>query len=277
MKISHTSCTMYQECPYKWFLHYIRKLRPVDEKSSFAFGSAIDAGLNTLLETKDANVAVLTFTTAWMKHSKSNLVYTKADLETHLLADFELEYDVQQQSWCSLREKGKIFIHEFNVQVMPQIKNVIKVQIEEELPNGSGDELIIKADHISELQDGRRILFDNKTSSVKYDADSVSKSAQLATYFDALREEYKLDACGYIVIPKKTRVKKLPPVDIEIITGTVDEKMIENTFKTYEKALDGIKNNEFEKNEESCISKYGKCQYYGFCKYNSSKGLAEKK
>lgn len=276
MNISHTSCTMYQECPYKWFLHYVKKLRPIDEKSSFAFGSAIDAGLNTLLKTRDENVAVLSFHNEWLKHSESNLVYTKADLETHLLADFELEFSIQKQSWCSLREKGKIFIYEYNKQVMPKIKNVIAVQPRKEVPNDSGDILTVIGDAIAEMLDGRTLALDNKTSAVKYTDDSVSKSPQLATQLEVFKDEYKLDGAAFVVIPKTTRKIKEPPVDIDIIEGDISEEMTASTFKSYEKALDGIKNNEFDKNEKSCISKYGKCVYYNFCKHNSSKGLAEK-
>lgn len=278
MKISHTSATMYQECNRKYKLHYIDKLRSIEEKSSLLFGSAIDTGLNTLLKTRNVDEALNVFKTHWDKHKDNkNIKYSKADLEDHLLSEDELgSDDVQFKSWCSLREKGRIFITEYNIQVMPKIKEVIKVQIDEDVSNGSGDYLQIKADFIAVLDDDRRVIVDNKTTSVKYKDDSVKKSEQLATYFDCYKNEYKLDACMFIVIPKTTRSRKLPAVEIQMIVDTIDETMIEKTFETYQNCADGIKNGKFEPNFDSCYGKFGKCVYFDFCKKGSKTGLIQK-
>lgn len=275
MKISFSSCNKYYECGFKFFLHYYRKLRPVQERSSLIFGSAIDEGLNKLLLTKNLNDAENIFLEYWNHYKlEKNLKYSKADLETHLLS--EVTGEVQADSWASLKQKGLIILKEYNEQVIPKIKNVIQVQIDDAIKNDSGDELTVKTDFIAEMHDGSIVLFDNKTSSVKYEADSVKKSEQLATYYEALQEKYKVTHCGYIVIPKVTRKKKLPVIEIEIIIDKVDEKTIEETFKKFETTLDAIKEAKFEKNTNNCISKYGKCEYFDFCKHGSLKGLTEK-
>ena len=278
MKISFTSRSMYNECSYKWYLHYMRKLRPSKEPSSFAFGHAIDSALNVLLETKVLNDAIIEFDTKWLKFKNdNNIKYTKSDLEEHLLSEIETkEMSDQEKSWWSLKEKGFILLSEYYDQVLPKIKKVIKVQFEDHITNDQGDKLSIKPDLICEWENGQILLVDNKTSSVKYDINSVKESEQLATYFEALKEQYKLDACAFIVMPKKINKKKKPAINIEIIIDTVQETTIEKTFNDYQIALDGIKEGQFSKNTDNCISKYGPCVYRNYCGNGNSSGLMEK-
>jgi len=276
MRISHSSKENYLGCAYQWYLHYMRKLRPTEEKSSFAFGAAVDVGLNTLLETRSLNEALIKFQEYWtMFRDNQNIKYTKSDLEEHLIEDVEPRNE-KDKSWLSLYEKGNILITEYNEQIMPRIKRVIKVQLDQTIKNHTNDELVIKTDFICEWEDGRILLVDNKTSSVKYEADSVKNSAQLATYFDPLKEEYKLDACAYIVLPKKINKKKKPAIDIKVIIDTVSEDTVEKTFNEYETVLNGIKEAKFEKNTQNCTNKFGKCTYFNYCNNKDSTGLVEK-
>lgn len=276
MRLSHSSKNTYKECGYKWFNHYYRKLRPIEESSPLFFGSAIDEGLNLLLETRDLSAATKTFEDFWLKcRINQNIKYSKSDLQEELIEGM-VPNNEKDKSWLSLNEKGKILLREYNEQVMPLLKEVIKVQIDQVTKNETGDELIIKTDFIAVFHDGRRILFDNKTSSVKYEANSVKESAQLGTYFDGLKDEYKLDACGYIVLPKKINKRKKPAIEIKIIIDNVAEETIEATFQEYQEVLDGIKAAKFEKNLESCTSVYGRCPYYRYCHEGSTEGLIEK-
>lgn len=277
MRLSHSSKNVYLECGYKWFNHYYRKLRSVEEGSALVFGSAIDLGLNTLLETRDLAAATKAFEEAWIKHKDNqNVRYSKSDLQEELIEGM-ITKDLKLNSWLSLNEKGKILLREYNDQVMPNIEEVIKIQFDDTIKNEDGDELVLKPDIIVKWRPtGQRILFDNKTSSVKYDANSVKESAQLATYFDGLKEEYKLDAAGFIVLPKKINKRKKPAIEIKIIIDTVSEETLEKTFQEYQEVLDGIKAAKFEKNLDACVSVYGKCQFYEYCRSGSTKGLIEK-
>lgn len=276
MRLSHSSKNVYQECGYKWFNHYYRKLRTTDESSPLVFGNSVDLGLNTLLETRDLPKALSVFEESWGKvRAEQNIKYSKSDLQEELIKDL-VATNEKDKSWLSLNEKGKILINEYNDQVMPRIKEVIKVQLDQVIKNETGDELIIKTDFIATWEDGRRILFDNKTSSVKYEENSVKESAQLATYYEGLKEEYKLEACGYIVLPKKINKRKKPAIDIKIIIDQVAEETIEATFKEYEEVLEGVKAAKFEKNFDACTSVYGRCIYYQYCRNGSTEGLVEK-
>lgn len=274
MRISHSSISMYLACPYSYFLHYFRKLRPVEIKSAFVFGDAIDQGLNHLLLTKNLEEATGMFNIAWGKVEKEGVSYSKADLEEHLLPEKEYKND-KEKSWESLSVKGRILLHEYSEQVLPLLKEVVAVQLNDSIINADEDELTIKTDFIAVMHDGKRVLFDNKTTSVKYEKDSVQKSEQLATYFEVLKDEYKLDACGYIAIPKKINKQKKPVIKIEVIIDTVSQETIDKTFENFDVVIADIKSAKFPKNPKSCISKYGKCVYYDFCHKNSTKGLKE--
>lgn len=279
MRLSHSSKDTYLSCAYKWYLHYMMKIRAIEESSPLAFGSSVDNGLNSLLETRDLNLALTHFKESWIKHrDDQNIKYSKSDLQEELIPESETPRNDKDKSWLSLMEKGKILINEYNEQIMPNIGEVIKVQLDMVVPNETGDELVIKTDFISVWKPtGQRILFDNKTSSVNYKTDSVKESAQLGTYFELLKEEYKLDAAGYIVLPKKINKRKKPAIDIKVIIDTVSEETIEKTFKEYEYVLDSIKDAKFEKNWDNCTSVFGKCQYHEYCRTKSMNGLVEKK
>ncbi len=266
MKISHSALTTYLECNFKYFLHYYLKLRPTAQKSSLAFGDAIDTGLNHLLETRNLADAIQKFEGVWDKWKDKKVDYTKGDNDPSLTED---------GPWENLRLRGIIILDEFNKQIMPRIKEVIAVQINRTVPNDLGDELTIKTDFIAVWEDGRRILFDNKTSSVRYEEDSVRTSGQLGIYFEQLKAEYNLDIAGYIVIPKRVNKKKEPRVDIKVIIDNVSEETINETLAQYDQSLEDIKAAKFSQNKNSCISKYGKCPYYDYCKSGDKTGLKE--
>lgn len=275
MRLSYSSTSTYVSCGFKYFLHYYRKLRPIKVKSAFLFGDAIDQGLNYLLNDRmDIEGAIKQFHDTWAKHKDGDIKYSKSDMEEHILPDIQFKNE-NEKYWYSLDIKGEILIKEYFEQIIPKLHKIIAVQIEDKIINNDGDEFIIKADFIAEYN-GRVILFDNKTSSVRYEADSVKNSAQLATYFEALKDKYKLDAAGYIVIPKKINKKKKPIVDIKVIIDNVSEETIEKTFQEYDTVLNSVKAAEFTKNHNSCISKYGRCEYYEYCHNNDLTGLEEK-
>lgn len=271
MRISHSAKDVYTKCAYEYFLKYIWKLRTVKPRSPLAFGDAIDVGLNTLLESRDVVNAMCQFQNRWTTYKDKDVVYSKSDLDEFLVPDDPTN------TWLSLLHRGNILIQEFNEQIMPRIKEVIKVQLDQTAKNDMGDELVIKTDFICVWEDGRRILFDNKTSSMKYAEDSVRVSPQLAIYYETLKAEYDLDAAGYIVIPKRINKIKTPRVKIEVIIDRIDPETTAKTLESYDSVLKEIKAGSFPANHSSCIGVFGKCDYYNYCHAGSMEGLEEKK
>jgi hypothetical protein len=276
MRISHSACNTYIECPRKYFLHYFLKLRSTEQRSALAFGGSIDEALNVLLLTRDLNASMMRFESEWLKFKDIDIAYSKADLDSFLVEDCDEATSVKDRTWLSLLRKGRILLDAYATQILPRIKEVIKIQLDQLASNGSGDELIIKTDMIVVWEDGRRILFDNKTSSIKYADDSVATSPQLGIYYETLKAEYRLDACGYIVIPKRIRKTKLPQAEIVVIIDQVSEESINKTLQSFDDVLVSIKSAEFPCNMDSCTNVFGRCQYYNYCRSGDRSNLKEK-
>ena len=118
----------------------------------------------------------------------------------------------------------------------------------------------------------KKILIDLKTSSSitqYYPEGCVEDSRQLAIY----AMDCGLDLAGYLVIEKYIR-KREPRIRLEFITGTITEEQIDKVFDEIAEVTMDIKEEKFEKNENSCY-KFGKCDYYNLCHYGSKKGLEE--
>lgn len=197
--------------------------------------------------------------------------YSKADYDESILTNedkIEIETTAKDQSWVSLKRKGLMIIDAYKEQILPRIKEVKFVQKDIKLENDDGDSFIGFVDFCAVWDDGRTIIFDNKTSSIKYADDSASTSEQLATYFEATKDELKVDAVGFIVIPKKIRKQKLPLVPIEIVIGNISEKVINDTFLMYDDVLSGIKSENWECSRNKiggcCDAPWG-CAYKTYC------------
>jgi hypothetical protein len=278
IKVSNSKKDKYLNCPHSYHLHYNLKLREAEERSALKFGGVFDEALNDLLVNRNLNQAKKIFDDQWIKFKKAKLKYSKADLDIGFM-DQEDKTKLENKSeniigWTSMATKAHMMLEQYNIQILPKIKKVIKVQNYVSIKNELGDALIGYVDFIAEWEDGRTILFDNKTTSVKYKPDSVRTSEQLATYEEAVIEEgIPIDACGYITISKKIRKVKEPKVVIDVIIDEIPEELHDKTFEQYEKVLNGIKAGVFEKNWDGCMTKFGKCPYYDYCRNGSLDGL----
>lgn len=247
-------------------------LRQESEKSPLIFGSAVDEAWNELLLGKGVEAALTEFDRMWAPYREKEVNYSKSDLDKRLIPDDTPE---KEQAWQSLRRKGELMICAYADEILPRIREVYAVQGNIDVANQNGDVLTGKIDLICEWEDGRIILFDNKTTSVKYTEDSVKESDQLGTYFDMVKDQYGLDACGYITANKY--IKKNDVVTIDVVIGNVDELVIEKAYEDYDEVLRSIKAAQFPQNFSSCINKFGKCQYYDYCHNGDKTGLVEKK
>lgn len=176
--------------------------------------------------------------------------------------------------WLTLYRKGLLMISAYRTVIMPQIFEVYSIQEEVTLPNETNDELTGKIDFAcSFVEDtGTMYICDNKSSSKPYKEDSVKTSEQLATYC-----EYKsTNKAAYVVIEKKL-YKKNGPIRATIIRDEIPEETFSHTFAQYEKVLDNINAEVFDKNFNSCFE-YGRmCPYFKLCKHKNADGLVSVK
>lgn len=204
-------------------------------------------------------------------------------------------------NWLAMRQKGLIMLSSYAAKVLPRIKKVIAVQQENSLVNSEGDEVIQYLDLIVEWENGKNILFDNKTSARDYKDDQAAFSPQLISYYHSSKDQYKLDQVGFIVLSKHVRKNKTkacskcsfdgtggrhktcnnevngdrcngiwdetidPEAHIDVIINDVTAAAEDLVLSTYDEANQGIKNEIYMKNLGACRQGPIQCEYFNKC------------
>jgi len=189
--------------------------------------------------------------------------------------------------WQSLGVKIEAMLDSFEKWILPQIKQVhdIQTHLDDNVTHGY-------LDFTATMNDGRRVLFDLKTSKMPYAKDAVLKSPQLSLYAAMHNYEY----AGFIVLVKnlnKNKVKTCPtcnyttsggnrtkcPDDgskLEIVMEPtsfsqllIDKVPDHNKALTLQAMNDSIAlidNGVFPRNLNNCFNMYGKnCPYVNKC------------
>jgi len=282
ISLSHTSKELYLKSPRAYFYHYHLYLRDEKLKSVFFFGSLIETGLEALLKGATLEQALDVFRKNFKTYTVNGSIvdlsnskyirYTKADLDMDVFNDKEKadlqNKPVQFQTWASLQRKGEMLITAYAQEIRPKIKKVIALQESFTLPNGIGDEINGKVDAILEWEDGRLIVPDHKTTSVKYKEDSIKTEEygkQTAVYYDALKPKYPLDGAAFFVMEKKIR-KNEPRVRTSVIIDVPPEGLIQKTFDEFDIVLSNIKEGNFDCKSPNCDAYGESCCYKKYCK-----------
>jgi hypothetical protein len=171
--------------------------------------------------------------------------------------------------WLSLKQKGLMLIEAYRKDIMPEIEEVFDVQKRISLPDGD-DEFMGYIDAILSFnsESGVKYVCDNKTSSRPYKQDSVGVSEQLAGY----AEHEGISKCAFIVLEKKLR-KREPRVRTQIIKDTMPETTVDETFDKLTDVFNGISEEHFDKDFDSCYQYGRKCEYYQQCRTGDLKNL----
>lgn len=343
LKLSHSQCNRYAMCPTSYKYHYIERIRPTLSPSSLLFGSALDSALNELLKPERGvapeDVFIEAFTKAYINNVEvyipdyPQLTYANSDLDFDLISissedreklenlqDRKKKYGLDsftiddkkfynEWNWKAMKAKGLLMLQAYRKKVVPLFKRVLAVQVPISLTNGE-DSVIGFVDVIAEVEGEGVVIFDNKTSSMAYEDDSVITSPQLSLYMHALYGEYKTRKAGYIVLRKqikKNRVKTCtkcgydgtgarhttcnntiegkrcggawaeaidPEVDIQVIIDEIPTKTEDIVIDNYDAIAQSIKHGVFHRNLQSCKNYYGsKCPYFDLCYKGSKKGM----
>lgn len=306
--LSYSRINTYQECSWKYHIHYVEGIRPEMTKSSLAFGKSIDDGLNALLLTKNLSAAIIAFTDSWSQNKGNGLIqYSKSDFDPDFI---DVTESSQEASWTCLYYKGIKILTEYNKQIIPKIKRVIEVQQLVYAENETGDSINGALDAIVEWEDGKVYLVDNKTTSVRYKENSANESEQLALYHFIKKNEpgMKIDGVAFIVMNKnlnKINVKTCSKcesvargksiktcnqiindvrcdgelvqsyeyaVEIYTVFGKASEEVEQQILNKFDQVNQDIKDKKFEKNYDACNSKYGKCAYSNYCRFGEMDG-----
>lgn len=275
MKISNTKLDLYEQCPAKFKFRYKDNLKGNFTGSALLYGTAIDAALNFVLESKrdkleinqdKANEIFIDKMNEWNPEI-NRLDFFKGDLPNPDAPYDENDPKLWEEIWENLCQRGLNSIDVYIKEVLPEIDEVISVQNAGSIKNEEDDEYVFIVDFIAKMKDGRIVLMDNKTSSAKYPKTKVKKSQQLSLYLENFPD---IKHAGYIVL-----IKNPDKVGCthQILIDEIPEETTADSYDRLEKALGGIKAEIFEPNLKSCRL-YGKtCEYYSKCFYNIDDGL----
>jgi hypothetical protein len=214
-------------------------------------------------------------------------------------------------NWLCLSIKGELMIKAYLEKIIPRIKRVISAQRAIDIQSDSGDSITGFIDLIAIWEDGRTIVFDNKTSAREYEADAVLKSPQLAIYSHALENELKSRTAGFIVLRKlinKNASKKCsvcnmdgegnrartcnneiggkrcsgeweevlrPAADIQVLISDIPEQTEAITIQNFEEVNHAIKAQVFPRNMSACKNGSLICPYYSVCWHNNNKDVVK--
>lgn len=239
MKLSHSAIEKYKTCPRMYKLHYIDKIREITTHSPLVFGSAMDAALNLLLETKNLELAKKKLTDELDRLITDDTIirYLKTDFEVRLLepkdidvlrnmhfdslvlpAPFELAQFVSEAlslaelnqderkllntlQRMSLAGRGILMLEAYEREVLPKIKDIKAIQKKIILKNEEGDELVGFVDFIADFDNQGTTIIDNKTAGRPYPDDAVQTSQQFGIYCEA----EQIPRAAYVVMLKNVR------------------------------------------------------------------------
>jgi hypothetical protein len=264
-RLSHTAREKYEQCPYKYFLHYVERYRSSIQSSALCFGNVLDLALNSMLEGRSDYHEV--FNSEWSKYEEicDNIQYYKSDLDSSLLSESELQLSINRQSFISLSRKGIKLLDAYKEHIMPRIKQVISVQGEiticgyDEDGQSTEDSIYGKLDLIAMIEDDkgnvRHALLDNKTTSEAYSKDSVQKKDQLALYAAGYSD---IEWFGYLTLNKKN-------YKTQIILDQITEEKKQEVLDKFVNTLSNIKQCKFEKNTKACYSFGRQCEFWTHC------------
>lgn len=213
--LSHSSYGRFVTCPKSFKFHYIDKLRPTTTPSHLIFGSAVDKGLNALVDGSGDPLAecmaelsrLITDEIEFFRadydgelldeETKEKLSRSCSavagitiddvdDTASKLLARPVASLSAKQRKvlgmlcFASLKAKAGLMIEAYKQKVMPHL-TVTSSQDSVKWTDEHGNEFVGVLDLKGDLGFGEMPI-DNKTASRPYMQDAVSKSTQLAIY-----------------------------------------------------------------------------------------------
>lgn len=248
--LSHSSMSMYMNCPRSYQIHYEEGLCEERPKASLLFGSVMDKALNELLEYYDFARAYSIMEEGLANKEFTNAFFTKTE-----------------DSLDALNSIGREMLTNYYKYVLPQFTGIVDQQkmIEKEI---DGFKVVGTLDLVAIL-DKDPIIFDHKTSSMPYKKDAIDTSAQLALY-SILTD---IEEVGYIVMYKRhIRIK-----NVDVLTGTIPKQFVTNVRSNISRIGKLIMSGIFPMNFDKCNNLYGApCPYKNYCHKGSRHGLITK-
>jgi hypothetical protein len=242
--LSYSNFSTLRQCGQKYKLSVIDKI-PQPLQVHFEFGSALHAGLNTALETKDADAAMDVFAAYWETVVDKGLKYDRhthamlGDMGVKFVANFTRKYASKMELIVAEKRMYHTYKH-------GRFGGTDYIDLE-----GTPDALV--------TWDGQNVLLDFKSSAYNYDPEKTDISLQLLLYAWLLEQNgFKVDAIAFVVFNKGTGCIQTPriiPYDKEKALTMISDMV--SYF---------IRNKDHhERNPNSCIMGKQVCPYFSKC------------
>lgn len=238
--LSYSNYIALRRCGQFYKLSVLDKV-PQPMNVNFEFGSALHAGLNTSLETKDAEAAMDVFQAYWESVAGKGMAY-------------------ERHSHDQLAEMGVKFVSRFTSKYAKDMKLLtgevrMKAPFSRELGlltlEGTPDALV--------EWNGKNVLLDFKSSAYNYEAEKSVVSLQMNLYAWLLEQNgYKVDDLCYVVFNKGTTTIQTPycvPYD--------RDKALEMISDMVGFFLRNV--GHYEKNPTACVMGKQVCAFFGRC------------
>tara|TARA_B100000886_G_scaffold260597_1_gene185477 strand:- start:8041 stop:8832 length:792 start_codon:yes stop_codon:yes gene_type:complete len=250
-KISYSALKKWKECPYKFYLNYVKDLKSFKGNEYTAFGTAIHEACEACLGPSEENDLNKVFLKSF-KNQIKNLREDEVDLDDNLLSNMES----QAKPICeNVLPALKSYIPEFEVF---SIEEEILEDIEQFNSFGTSFKGFI--DLVLKTPDGKYHIIDWKTCSWGWDSKKKSDpmiNYQLTYYKIFLSKKHNIDLDDietHFALLKRTAKQNI----VEFFRVSSGPKKIQNSLKVLENAVINIENKNFIKNRLSC--KY--CDFY---------------
>lgn len=257
--LSHSSRTTLHKCPRKYQLYRLGsdQVRMADEKEmeqgvTFAYGSAVGVGVQSVMELKSENQVILDTFLEWDVDLLDGNVRQKKSFWLALFA---------VQKFMKLRENG--FLSEYEL-VYYQGKPAVELSFQVNLPDGYKYRGFV--DGVLKHKTTREIrVLENKTSSGTANSAMFKNSGQALGYsvvLDILFPEMSSYSVLYLVYETKSYEYVELPFDKSLLQRALwlQELLIDTQMISLYQSYDT-----YPMHGESCFDFFRDCEYLGLC------------
>lgn len=216
-RLSHSQINRYLTCQESYRLHYKEHYRPLEVSSALIFGSALGKAFEYILNPESNQVPNLATPTEvfdyhFLYQNINDVLTNVKEYEHVAYSKYDMDKDLGDTPYESLRVKGHLMIHTFINDFLPLVEKVWSTEEKVELANEEGDSSIGYADAVLSIKGyDKPIIIDFKSAARAYEEDSAKHSVQLSQYLHVLSSKYENTRyVGYVVFLKnisKNRTK----------------------------------------------------------------------
>ncbi|MBS3100093.1 PD-(D/E)XK nuclease family protein [Candidatus Pacearchaeota archaeon] len=239
---SHSKISAFEQCPYKYKLHYIDKEKPeIPETIELFMGKRVHETLEKLYTDKKfkklvSKATLLKFyNDIWEKEYSDDILVVKEELTAE-----------------NYRKMGKKFIEDYydNYKPFDQL-TILGIETEDRMTLSDGSQWHVRIDKFACDDKGNYYVMDYKTNAGMKDQDEADEDRQLAMYSIWVKDKFK-DVKSVKLVWHMLAFNK------EVVSERTDEQL----EKLQEDVISVIKKIEYAKEFPTNVTKL--CDYCGF-------------